>query len=93
MKNLQAIVIALGVMIIIATTALVVLVIKKSGNGDKGAGGQNSPAPLTRGNYVTSYGVAGNLVVVLDQGKGKKTINLYDGKNLHLLSTLVIDQQ
>ncbi|MDI9314285.1 MAG: hypothetical protein QM529_06400 [Hydrotalea sp.] len=95
MKGLQTIVITMGVMIILATTALVVLVVKKSSRGANGGvatGGANNPTVI-RGDYITSYGVGDNIAVVLDNSKGQKTINLYDGKNLQLLSTLVIDKQ
>ena len=97
MKGLQTLVIVLGVMIVVATTALVVLVVKKSDRGmaagaqtTAGQGEKNQTEKNLQGNYITSYGVGGNLAVVLDHGNGKKTINLYDGKTLQFISTLVI---
>lgn len=93
-KGLQIIVIALGVMILLATTALVVLVMKKP-RRDAGANmvsqiASAQPSQILQGNYITSYAVGNNIVVVMDD-RGKKTISLYDGASLKFLAKLVIE--
>ncbi|MGI9461920.1 MAG: hypothetical protein ACR2NY_05035 [Alphaproteobacteria bacterium] len=84
MKGLQILVIVLAVMILFATTALVVLVIKKPRGGRTTISEQ-----ILRGNYITSYGVGDNIAVVVDND-GEKIIHLYDGHNFRFLSKLVI---
>lgn len=100
MKGLKLLVIIMGVMIFVATSALVVLVVKKHNRQMTGTvdmvgtseSTNNSPYKTTdiKGRYITSYAVGDALAVVSQQPGGGTAIILLDPKTLRTLSRLVV---
>lgn len=97
LRGLSLLVAVLGVLILLATTALVVLVIKKSDRGKNSANSNDKKIikeiidnQLPNSRYLTSYAVGDSVMLVVKNEKNQTLLLLIEPTTAQIISRLTL---